>query len=334
VLLASGAVLAFGVPTAPADAALGEPRLRDDDMGGLGIQLLDIPVARVDDPRALAYIIDHVKPGTAFSRRVEVRNTSPEPQHVELYAGAAAVEGNTFTASDARTGNELSGWVSLESTSIDLPAGGRTPIGVTVAVPPSASKGERYAAIWAQISTPPANGGNIGQIHRVGIRMYLDVGPGGEPPTDFRIDGLAVQRGTGEWPEVTAQVHNTGERALDMAGALSLSKNSGAVQAGPYQVTKGATIPPGQDGQVTVVVTEALPAGTWTVRLTLVSGTVQHTAEGTITLPVAAAVVPVQSSTRWPVLPLGAAAALVTAVVAGYFARWRRRRSGNAAGVA
>ncbi len=41
---------------------------------GLGIRLVDVPVATADDPRALVYIIDHVAPGALIERRIEVSN--------------------------------------------------------------------------------------------------------------------------------------------------------------------------------------------------------------------------------------------------------------------
>jgi hypothetical protein len=305
---------------------------RDDDVAGLGIQLLDVPVARVQDPRARVYIVDHLNPGTTIHRRVEVRNTSPDPQHVELYAGGAVVEGNAFTGLDKGHGaNELSGWVSLEAASVDLPPGGKKPVQVTVAVPSAASRGERYAAVWAQITSAPVDGSNVAQIHRVGIRMYLDVGLGGEPPTDFKIDGLAVGPGPGEWPVVTARVHNTGERALDMTGTLSLSNESGSVRAGPFSVVTGVTILPGQSGQVGAPVTQSLPAGRWDVRLTLVSGTVQRTVDGRITLPVADTRAAKSLGPGWLALSLGAGAvlALVIVLFAWHLVRRRRGRSGG-----
>jgi hypothetical protein len=246
---------------------------------------MDVPVGRVKDPRALAYIVDSLRPGTTIHRRVEVSNTSSDPQHVDLYAGAATIEGNTFTASVGRSGNELSGWVSLELASIDLPANTRKPVWVTIVVPPTASKGERYAAIYAQIAKPPDAGSNVGQTSRVGIRVYLDVGPGGEAATDFRIEGMTVDRAVGQWPVVTAHVHNTGGRAVDLSGSLSLSSSDAAVRAGPFKATTGVTILPGGTGQVSVLVDKALVAGDWEADLTLVSGTVERKASATITIP-------------------------------------------------
>jgi hypothetical protein len=327
--LASAAILAVGVPAAPADA---QPELRQEpvgEAGGLGLQLLDVPVSRAEDPRARAYIIDHLKPGMTIQRRVEVRNSSPERQHIELYAGAASVERNAFTVPAAREGNELSGWVSLESTSVDLSPGERTVVPVTVAVPRTASKGERYGAVWAQITRAPTQQDNVGQIHRVGIRMYLDIGAGGEPPTDFSIDGLAAARGDGEWPVVTAQVHNTGGRALDMVGTLSLTSASGAVKAGPFAVGTGVTILPGQRGQVSALVDQPLAAGRWNARMTLVSGIVERTGEGSIILPGAKVAESVESGAGALVLSLSVGAAIVllgvVAALAWHLVRRQRR---------
>ncbi|WP_432906289.1 hypothetical protein ACQP1S_12160 [Micromonospora matsumotoense] len=271
-----------------------------------------------------------MRPGTTFQRRVEVRNSSEKDQHIELYAGAAAIEGSAFTASDGRAGNELSGWVSLESASVDLAPQERTAVKATVAVPKAASKGERYGVIWAQISRPPTQQDNVGQIHRVGIRMYLDIGPGGEPPTDFRIDGLKTVPGSGERPMVTAQVHNTGGRAIDVGGTLTLSSGSGTVKAGPFAVGTGVTIPPGQYGQVSALVDQPLAGGRWNARMTLFSGTVERTGEGQVILPGAVAA-PVKSDAWGPLvlsLSVGGAATLVLviAAVAWYLVRRERNR--------
>ncbi|GIG90183.1 hypothetical protein [Plantactinospora endophytica] len=321
-LLASVALLATGVPAAPAVAGQTTSARRAPDRAGIGLQLIDIPVARVKDPRALAYIVDHVRPGTTIKRRVEVRNTTGRRQHVELYAGAAKIDGNVFAAADGRGGNDLSGWVRLESNSVDLPPGGRKRVRVTVAVPETAPAGERYGAIWAQISSPPSDGGNVLQIHRVGVRMYLDIGLGGEPPSDFRVDGMAVGPGDGTWPAVTAWVENTGGRALDMAGNLHLSSTSGTVRAGPFPVTNGVTILPGQRGQVSVLVNQPLSAGRWKARLELTSGTVKRTAEAELTLNGSARAAE-PTDRRWLVFGPGIGLALVLLV--GLLG-WRRRR--------
>ncbi|MER5703161.1 hypothetical protein ABT023_14630 [Micromonospora sp. NPDC002296] len=326
-MLASAAVLACLVPAAPAGAGAAREPAGDD--ARIGIRLVDIPVARLTDPRARNYIIDHLKPGATIDRRIEVHNASPESQHVEFYPVGATVENNTFTALDGRGGNELSGWVSAAVNSIDLPPGAKKVVKVKIAVPGTASAGERYAAVLAQVARPPTDRGNVGQVHRVGVRIYLNIGPGGEPPTDFSIGDIAVGPGPGQWPVVTAQVRNTGRRAIDMSGNLSLSRESGSSKAGPFRIAAGVTVLPGQVGQVSTELNEPLSVGRWHVQLELTSGTVRRTAEGTITLPVPVKAVVARSAggTRTAV-PVVVGAALVGALLA-FLAYRRHRRSGH-----
>ncbi|MDI1463407.1 hypothetical protein QEZ54_20715 [Catellatospora sp. KI3] len=326
-LLASAALVALGALAAPAEAgrqAIAEPGA---PTGGLGLRLLDIPVARVEDPRARAYIVDHVTPGMTIRRRVEVSNTSPQTQRVELYSGAASIEENTFTVTDGRGGNELSRWTRLATKLIDLPPGAKRDVEVTIAVPEAASRGERYAAVWAQVTSSPDQG-NVLQIHRVGVRVYLDVGPGGEPPTDFRIDGLTVERGSGPWPVLTAQVTNTGERALDMTGSMALSNDTDTVRAGPFGVTSGVTILPGRQGRVTAPIDQPVPDGVWHAELKLRSGMVERVATGQFVLPLAAdttALEPVSGRRTLLIVVVGLAVVLV-AVLAWQLVRRRRVR--------
>jgi hypothetical protein len=47
---------------------------------------------------------------------------------------------------------------------------------VTIRVPEIASAGERYAVIWASVSSKPNASANVINVHRVGIRVYLDIG--------------------------------------------------------------------------------------------------------------------------------------------------------------
>ncbi|MFI5927685.1 hypothetical protein ACIA3K_17060 [Micromonospora sp. NPDC051543] len=322
-LLASVALVALGVSAAPA-VAVREQRQDPADDAAISIRMLDIPASRVQDPRAQVYIVDHLNPGMTIHRRVEVQNTSDETQKIDFYSGAAAVENNAFAVPEGRTGNELSGWIRLKTATLELDPGERRPVEVEIAVPRKASKGERYAAIWAQVTSSKERTGNVTQIHRVGIRVYLDVGPGGEPPTDFRIDGLAAEPGTGEFPVVTAKITNTGQRALDMTGSVSLRK--AAVQAGPFKVTNGVTILPGQNGQVRVEVNQSLPAGTWEVHAKLASGTVERTATGTIALPVAAPMaVTTTTGPSWLVYTVGGLAVLVLVILGGWYLVRRQR---------
>jgi hypothetical protein len=182
----------------------------------------------------------------------------------------------------------LTSWVCLEPTSLDVPPASNVPVEATITVPPTASSGERYAVIWAQDSSPANQPGSVRMINRVGLRIYLDVGPGGEPPSDFQIKDLAGSRTAGGTPEVVADVRNTGGRALDMTGALSLTNGPGSLSAGPFSATLGTTLGINHTERVTVPLDKRLPDGPWTAHLTLSSGLVQHEATAVLTFPDAA----------------------------------------------
>jgi len=159
---------------------------------GIGIRLVDVPVATADDPRARAYIIDHVAPGTVIKRRVQVSNGTDTTSRISMYPAAAEIRGGTFTG-DGRTKNELSSWISLKPRSPLLGPQKRTFVNVSITVPGQASRGERYGVVWAEM-TSTSEGGGVTQVSRVGVRIYLSVGPGGAPPSDFSITSLTAAR--------------------------------------------------------------------------------------------------------------------------------------------
>jgi hypothetical protein len=247
--------------------------------------LVDAPVIRRKDPRARSYIVDHLPPGTIVHRRIEITNVSAWAEHVDLYAAAADIKQNRFVFAPGRTPAELTTWTSLDRRYVDLAPHGNAVVKATIRVPKSAWRGERYAVIWAQETVKPDASHNLGAINRVGIRMYLDIGPGGEPPSDFKIENLTPMRDPAGRPQITAQVRNTGGRALDMGGTLSLPEGPGGLKAGPFPATTGVTLLPGATAPVNVVLDERIPAGPWKVRLTLSSGLVRHTVTATITFP-------------------------------------------------
>jgi hypothetical protein len=155
---------------------------------------------------------------------------------------------------------------------------------VTVRVPSDAAPGEQYAVVWAEVRAASASGG-VTQVSRVGIRIYLSVGPGGPPAADFTIDALTAQRTSDGEPVVVATVHNIGGRALDMNGTLRLEDGPGGLSAGPFPATLGTTLAIGETEQVTIALDDQVPAGPWDARIELHSGLLDRTARATITFP-------------------------------------------------
>lgn len=256
------------------------------EAGGLGIRLVEAPVDRADDPRAQSYIVDHVAPGATIERRIEVSNTSSQPIEVQLYPVAAIVEGEAFRPDAGRVRNELADWTSVDPSSLALQPGDRAEAVVRIVVPPDASAGERYAAVLAE-RPPPTDvpPGEVGIAARVGIRVYLSVGAGGEPPSDFTVDTLTAARLADGAPVVRASMTNTGGRALDLSGELTLLDGPGGLTAGPFTVPLGTTLAPGDTAVLEVPLDPALPPGPWLGRLAMRSGQLERTAEATITFP-------------------------------------------------
>ena len=263
-------------PTATAAAVLA---------GSIGLRLVDVPVAARDDPRARVYIVDHLAPGAVIHRRIEVSNTTPAAMHVVLYPAAATIANGSFLGSAGHTANELSTWASVRSDAGDVAAGGRVTASVTIAIPRDAAPGERYGVIWAETRSASGAGGGITQVSRVGIRLYVSVGPGGPPASDFTIRSLTAERSADGQPIVVATVHNNGGRALDLNGTLQLSDGPAGLSAGPFAAALGSTLAIGDTEPVTIVLDTRLPAGPWDAHVTLHSGLLERSARARLTFP-------------------------------------------------
>jgi hypothetical protein len=264
----------------PAAGAFGTPLARADHTG-VGIRLVDAPVATRDDPRARVYIIDHVKPGTMIQRRIEVSNDTGKTTAVAVYPAAAAIKGGSFVGLEGDTPNELSTWTTVSTPHLRLADGDKQMVSVTIDVPSDASPGEQYAVLWAQTSSSAGDGG-ITQVSRVGIRVYLSVGPGGAPASAFSIGSFTAERDASGTPVVEATVRNTGGRAVDLRGTLILTDGPAGLTAGPFPVPMGTTL---AIEPITIALDNQLPAGPWVAHLTLTSGLLSEKAHATLTFP-------------------------------------------------
>jgi hypothetical protein len=316
------------VPGAACAPAVAMPRSGGDHRGRFGIRLMEAPVVRRHDPRARTGIVDHLRPGITIKRRVEVDNVSPKALHVELYAAAATIARHRFAFAPGRTPNELTTWVSLDRPAVDVPPYGKRTARVIIRVPPTASRGERYGVVWAEAGDPPDAEHNVGVVNRVGIPIYLDVGPGGEPPSDMRIEQLTPARPK-DGPQILAQVRNTGGRTLSMSGTLSLSDGPGGLRAGPYEAASGVTLLPGDSAPVVFTMDKRLPNGPWTAHLTLQSGMVRRTVTTRVTFPDAGSGRPIRLAfaKRGFLIPLMAAGLAAMGVL--FVLRRRRSKPGR-----
>jgi hypothetical protein len=251
----------------------------------IGLRLLDVPATSHLDPRARIYIVDHLAPGTVVHRRIQVSNTAASIVPVAMYAAAATIRKGTFLGGADHARNELSTWSSVKPGVSKVPGHKRVTAVVTIAVPRDAAPGERYGVVWAEARSAPSGGRGITEVSRVGIRVYLSVGPGGPPAANFTIRSVVAKRSRDGRPMVLASVRNTGGRALDVSGTLHLRAGPGGLSAGPFPANLGVTLAIGDTEPVTIVLDNRLPSGPWNAQVTLHSGLVQRTTHATITFP-------------------------------------------------
>lgn len=257
------------------------------EAGGVGIRLLDAPVDRIEDPRAQIYVIDHLALGATIERRIEIGNTTADPQPVQLHAAGADVDEEGWTVSDGRTSNDLSAMVTVAPSEVLLPPGGTATATVTTRVPTDAVQREHYGVLWAELA--PSDGTGVIVVNRVGVRMYISIGTGDEPASDFTVDALTAARDGDGAPQVRATVRNIGGRALDLVGELTLTDGPGGLTAGPFDTTQTTTLGRNSSAPVSVTLAPALPAGPWTATITVRSGELERTVEAIITFPAASA---------------------------------------------
>ena len=289
-----------------------------------GLRLVDVPLDRWADRRAWTYIIDFLHPGTEIRRRILVQNFGPSVAHVAVYPDAAVIKHGSFTGDAGETRTELITWVRMQRPELTLAPHAWAMDAVTIRVPPDASSGERYGVIWAQETTRVHSRGRIAvtEVNRVGVRIYLAVGPGGAPPTDFEIGKITGSRQKNGDPIIVARVRNTGGRAVDLSGHLRLFNGPGGISAGPFPIQYGTTLSPGQSGQVSSVLpNKQLPNGPWRVEVVLQSDLVQKRASATIDF----APKGISALLLW----LGLAAILILIAAGIAFLVWRRLRRRN-----
>ncbi len=309
--------LAGAVTVSPAAAAPAKSG------GSLGIRLLGDPAAG-DDSRALLYITDHIAPGARIDRKVEVSNSTGSTAHVSMYSSAATIVDGSFIGSEGRTPNDLSTWTTVTPGTIDVPAGGKRIAEVSVVVPADAAPGEQYGVVWAEVSTAGAPGaGSVTQVSRVGIRQYVSVGPGGAPAADFSISSLTAHRSPEGLPFVRAGVLNTGGRALDLNGTLSLTAGPSGLNAGPFAAKLGNTLAPGDTQDVLIELGKDLPAGPWNAEVTMSSGLLERVSSASLTFPGQGAALP-DTSTPWWLYALGLLGLLLIAGLSALLLRRRR----------
>lgn len=275
-LAAAAIAVVVSVFAPPAEALVPDP-------GHIGIRLVDIPADLVNDSRAREYIIDGLSPGVTVHRRIEVANTTASPVHLDLYPDAASIAHGSFVGAPGTVASDLTSWTTLSQAGIDLPTNATALDTITITVPKDAAPGERYGVVWAQVNGKSGTGVTL--VNRVGVRIYLWVGGNNPPAPDFTVDTVTASRPANGGEVVQALVHNTGGRAIDLTGTLTLAGVKSSLTAGPYPVQLGTTLAPGQSGTVRVMISYPLDDGPWNATLDLRDGALDKSFQAQITFP-------------------------------------------------
>jgi hypothetical protein len=176
--------------------------------------------------------------------------------------------------------------------------------------------------IWAEVSAPAPDAGGVTLVNRVGIRMYLSIGPGGAPVSSFAIGALSAERSASGEPRVVVNVRNNGQRTLGISGSLTLSEGPGGLRILPVRVELGMPLGPGDSRRLTVRLDKRLPAGPWRAHVRLRSGPIERTAAATIRFSPSPATI-VSARSGQPLL--GVVALLACIALALLLFRWVRR---------
>jgi hypothetical protein len=272
---AAALVASLAFSTSAATAASGS--------AGIGVRLLPEQGASTGDPLAHSYIVGLVAPGSVIRRRIEVGNSTRRGLSLAIYPGAARIRQGSFAFAAGRRRNELARWTKLSSQMVNLPPGTKTSVTVTIRIPSTAAPGERYAVVWAQSTGAPSGGVRL--VNRVGVRLYLTIGPGGTSPASFAIGSLRATRSRTGTPVVSSTIRNGGRRTLLLSGELSLSQGPGGTRAGPFRATLVGALSPGGARQLRVQLGHGLPRGPWSARLWLHSGQIARSRTTTVRFP-------------------------------------------------
>jgi hypothetical protein len=242
-----------------------------------GIRLMQAPVSERNNPRAQTEIIDSLHPGTTIHRLIAVGNLGAAPVRLRIYAAAAVIRRGQFLPANRQYAqNLMTTWVRVNHPHVLLKPGHSRAVRVTIRVPRHAPEGEQYGVIWAQGSNVMhGHHANVTLVNRAGIRIYLAVGPGGGPPSSFTlgpVSGTVARNGA---KVASVEVHNTGGRAVDLTGKLTLTSKSDGLRAGPFAATP-TDLAPGQSFRVPVVLPAKVPDGPWQAAITLQSGVLSH----------------------------------------------------------
>ncbi|MEU6678881.1 DUF916 domain-containing protein [Streptomyces sp. NPDC046925] len=175
------------------------------------------------DEARRAYFRMKADPGRTVRDKVTVSNLAKEPVTFLLYAADAyntPRDGGFAVREPTEKQRSVGVWTRLGRSEVTVPAGGRTTVPFTVAIPRTASPGDHPGAVIAlDKRVARAKGTGVGIRQAVGARIYLRVNGERKPGLsvqDVRFDyEVPLVPGLGKDATVTYTLVNNGNVQLE-----------------------------------------------------------------------------------------------------------------------
>ena len=173
-----------------------------------------------------------ITPGETREYTVSVSNLAPTPQHIYVYTRdiSSVKEGGVPVFADEnteRTGFELSEWVELEQTELDLEVSGSAEINFKLNVPDSASPGSHFGGIFVSVEPPRlrSSGAAIGYE----VASILSIRVAGDAVEKAQIRSFSTDNFIYGKPDVTfnARIENQGNVLVRPTGPLEVTNMFG-----------------------------------------------------------------------------------------------------------
>lgn len=212
-------------------------------------------------------------PGQTIVQKMTVHNDADVSQSytpvVNTIAPANEQGGLAFGPTNS---NDLSGWITVAPSKLDLPAGQSGEFMITVKVPANASAGGHYATVFAKSETGSVNVNGASLTPLIGTSLLLKVA--GNLTESADVVEFSTSRARlipGEPIDFSVRVRNTGNVHVRPQGTIQIFRDN--VKVDEVAVNDdGLTVLPSSIRKFAASSNKTLPSGSYTARLTMTYG--------------------------------------------------------------
>jgi len=211
-------------------------------------------------------------PGETIIQKMTVHNdASSEQSYVPVVNTIAPANEQGGLSFGPASSADLSGWITVTPSKLDLPADQSADFTITIKVPTNATAGGHYATVFAKSDTPGTlDGANITAL--VGTSFLLKVsGATVESADVVEFSTSRARLIPGEPIDFAVRVRNSGNVHVRPQGTIQIFRDSIKVDEVTVNAD-GLTVLPSSIRKFTAESNKSLPSGTYTAKLTLTYG--------------------------------------------------------------